>query len=125
MPKKIMVVDDEDFMIDFIRTGLEIEGYDVISTSNALQAIELAHQNKPDLIILDFMMPGIDGYSIYKGLSASQITKYIPVIFVTGNLTPEVRAKIFQTKAFCFLPKPFEITELTNKVKEALSILPV
>lgn len=122
MTVKVMVVDDEQEVIDFIKTGLEAYGYEVISTNDALEAIQLAHDIIPDIILLDFVMPGIDGYSIYKGLNVSKITRDIPVIFITGHMTPEITSKILQTKAYCYLSKPFDMGDLIDRVKDALSI---
>jgi CheY-like chemotaxis protein len=118
---KVMVVDDELEMIEFIKTGLEPFGYEIINTNDALEAIQLAHDVLPDLIVLDYMMPGIDGYSIYKGLNVSKITRDIPVIFITGYMTPQITAKILQTKAFCYLAKPFDIDDLMDRINDALA----
>ena len=67
------------------------------------------------------MMPGIDGYSIYKGLNVSKITRDIPVIFIIGYMTPQITAKILQTKAFCYLAKPFDIDDLMDRINDALA----
>jgi CheY-like chemotaxis protein len=76
MSKKVMLVEDEDTMFEFVKMGLELEGYEVVGTTNALDAIELAHSQKPDIIILDYVMPGIDVQGpeflkYYKGYSGS------------------------------------------------------
>ena len=120
MNTKIMVVDDDESVFEYLKTGLELHGYSVVGTTNALQAIEIAHNEKPDLIVLDFMMPGIDGYHVWKGLNASNITKNIPVIFITGSMTPEMLEKIKQTAAHSYILKPFDVFVLIERIKKAL-----
>ncbi|MCB4790824.1 MAG: response regulator [Elusimicrobia bacterium] len=121
MAIKVLVVDDEPEMLEFIKTGLDLLGYEVLVTSSALEAIALTHKIKPDIVILDFIMPSIDGYSIFRGLSASRITKDIPVIFITGNITkPQIMEKISSLNASDCLLKPFEIKTLSNSIKNAL-----
>ncbi|MCB4791611.1 MAG: response regulator [Elusimicrobia bacterium] len=124
MTIKVMVVDDEYEQLEYIKFGLEMCGFEVTAVSNALHAIEFANTINPDIIILDFMMPGIDGYSIYRGLSISDKTKDIPIIFITGHMVPEVADKIRETNAYCYLKKPFDITELIEKINSALGLKP-
>lgn len=119
MAKKIMVVDDEVPMLEFVKTGLRLKNYDVVGTSDAFEAINMAHIEKPDLIILDYKMPGVDGYNIHKGLKASKITKDIPVIFITGYSTPDVLEKIIESKSYGYILKPFDVYDLIKRVEEA------
>jgi DNA-binding response OmpR family regulator len=121
MSKKILVIDDDDTVIEFIKTGLGAYGYDVVGTTESLKAIEQAHAEKPDAIVLDFVMPGIDGYSVYKGLSASSVTKNIPVLFISGHMTREILAKITQTRAYGYMLKPFEIYNLKERIEDILN----
>ena len=122
MSKKIMVVDDEQETLAYIKLGLEMCGYEVIAISNSLHALDLAKSMKPDMLILDFMMPGLDGFDIYTGLNASKETMDIPIIFITGHMIPEVTERMLQTKAFCYLSKPFDISDLTDRISDALSL---
>ncbi|MCB4791610.1 MAG: response regulator [Elusimicrobia bacterium] len=122
MQKKVMVIDDQEEMIEYIRTGLEMNGYCVVSTSDALKAVELAKSEKPDIIILDFVMPGTDGDHISKDLGVSDITKDIPIIFVTGNFSSEITRSISRSKAYFCILKPFELTELLERINDSLSI---
>jgi DNA-binding response OmpR family regulator len=120
MAAKVMVVDDEETMFEYIKVGLRINGFDVVGTANALEAVQMAHLEKPDIIILDCVMPGIDGFSICKGLAVSSITKNIPVLFITGCMTRIIRDKISQTSAKGYMLKPFEVFDLSDRIKEIL-----
>jgi two-component system alkaline phosphatase synthesis response regulator PhoP len=120
MKSKVMIVDDDESIVEYINEGLDLDDFDVISTTDALEAIEMAHQEKPDIIVLDLMMPGIDGLSVWKGLNASTITKSIPVIFITGSMTQEMLERVKQTNAVSYVLKPFDIFVLSDRIKKAL-----
>jgi DNA-binding response OmpR family regulator len=122
MAKKVMVVDDEEETLAYIKLGLEMCGYDVIAISNSMHAVDLAKSMKPDILILDFLMPGMDGFDIFNGLNASNETKDIPIIFITGHMIPEVTERMLKTKAFCYMTKPFDISDLTDRISDALSL---
>ncbi|MBN1622101.1 MAG: response regulator [Endomicrobiales bacterium] len=121
MNKKIMVVDDDDGMVEYIKTGLELYGFKVVATTDGLQAVELAHIEKPDMIILDFVLPGIYGDSISKGLNASKITRDIPILFITGSMTPEYMKRISDAKKSGFMLKPFEMYNLKERIEKIFS----
>ena len=119
MPKKILVADDEEEIIEFIQTAFEREGYQTVSTIHGSRLIALIKTENPDLVVLDVMLPGIDGYSLQLQLAQDETTKHIPVIVMTA--LPASRAlfeKFEQVKMF--LPKPFEIDVLLSKVREIL-----
>ena len=122
MPRKILVIDDEEETLEYIKTGLELNGYDVVTTIDTLKAIDIAKKEKPDMIVLDFVMSGTDWNSICSSLGASAVTKDIPVIFITGDLTPEIRRNIAQSKVYFCILKPFEISELISRIEDSLAI---
>ncbi len=84
---KILVVDDNREIVDLIREQFKLKGYDVICANNGQEALAKVYQEKPDIILLDIMMPMIDGYEICKTLKSNEETKNIPVILITvkGN----------------------------------------
>lgn len=112
--KRILVVDDEPRMIGFIRMNLELEGYQVIEAHTGLEALEMVRTQLPDLILLDVMMPLLDGYEICKTLKSNDETKHIPVILITvkGNESDIERG--FEVRADGYVVKPFEPGELTE-----------
>ena len=119
MPKKVLVADDEEDIVSLIQTALELAGYEVVSTSHGSTLFAMIEEEKPELLILDVMLPGIDGYSLQLRLSADERTKDIPVIIVTA--LPAARTlfeKFDQVKMF--LSKPFDAKVLTNKVEEII-----
>jgi len=89
--KKILIIDDEPGMVEMLETRLLANGYDVLKAYESIQALRLAYEKKPDLILLDYKIPGGDGVSIYEKLKASTFTEKTPVIFITGY--PDDRLK--------------------------------
>lgn len=87
--KKILVVDDEKEVVQYLSSILQRANYEVISTTQGKQALELAFEHKPDLIILDVLIPDLRGEEIYRLLSENQETASIPIIFLTGIITEE------------------------------------
>ncbi|MBN1621735.1 MAG: response regulator [Endomicrobiales bacterium] len=122
MYEKVMIVEDEESMFDYLKFGLEMFEYNVVGTTDALKAIEMAHREMPDIVILDFIMPGIDGFCIARGLNTSNITRRIPILFITGKPTEENLRKIAQVKSHGYIPKPFEIQDLVKRIKRILSM---
>jgi len=94
--RKILVIDDEPPIIAYLATVLEDEGYVVCSTSDPLEALDIAHQQRPDLITLDIMMPKRSGISFYKALKCDPKVGAIPVVFVSAF----ARASEFLSSAF-------------------------
>jgi len=119
MVKKILVADDEQEIIDLLKCTLEMGGYKVSSISHGGQIPLVLKNEKPDLLILDVLLPGLDGYSLQLYLSQQEDTKDLPVI--VASALPAARAlfeKFPQVKMF--FDKPFEPELLLKKVKEIL-----
>jgi DNA-binding response OmpR family regulator len=117
---KVLVVDDEENIIEFIRLGLRYEGFQVESASDGEQGITAAQRINPDLIILDIMLPGIDGLEVCRRLRANPITRDIPVLMLTAK--DEVRDRItgLRTGADDYLTKPFDFDELLERIRAIL-----
>ncbi|MHB9154459.1 MAG: response regulator [Endomicrobiales bacterium] len=117
MPRKILIADDEDEIIELVRATLEPAGYTVVSTGHGNRLPGLIGSEKPDLLLLDVLLPGLDGYSLQLQLAQNEETSTLPVIVITA--LPASRSlfeKFEQVK--CFLDKPFDTSELLRKVKE-------
>ena len=114
---KILVVDDENLLVKGIRFNLQNDGYDVITGSNGLEAIELAQTQVPDLIILDVMMPEMDGLT-----ACGKIRQFsdVPIILLTAKSDDMDKLMGFDQGADDYLTKPFNILELKARVKALL-----
>lgn len=83
-PKKVLVVDDDQSLVAFVRTALEVEEYEVIDADDGLTGLSRAHEDVPDLIILDVYLPGESGFFVLRNLKSDSKTKDIPVVMLTG-----------------------------------------
>ena len=117
---KVLVVDDEEDFAKALRVRLKANGYDVVLAHDSIQAIMMASQEKPDLIILDIMIPGEDGFIVTERLKQSQATQYIPVIFLTGIPGGERRAH--KLGASGYIMKPYHPERLLETIHKALEI---
>lgn len=121
IPKKILIVDDDPDLLKMLSIRLITCGYDVVVASDAIDAVKRAHQERPDLIILDIMLPGGGGEGVFENLKKSLNTMLIPVIFISAKFSPkELEEKAHQLGAEGAIPKPFESEELIAKIKEIL-----
>ena len=121
MAKKILIIDDEQDLVTMLSFRLQANGFEVLSALDGPSGIEKAKTDKPDLIILDLMMPGMNGYEVAKELKANNNTSNIPVIVFTAAVTPDLNQKVCKIQAADYITKPFEPKELVEKVKRALS----
>ena len=114
---KILVVDDEELLVKGIRFNLQNEGYDVITGANGLEAIELAQRMQPDLIILDVMMPQLDGLT-----ACAKIREFsdVPIIMLTAKTEDMDKLMGFEHGADDYLTKPFNILELKARIRALL-----
>ena len=118
--KKILVVEDEPNIIKLVTFILESNGYEVIPACIGSEGIEKAKAEKPDLIVLDVMMPEMDGFEVAKILNADPATKDIPILMLSSKAQFEDKMKGIDSGATDYITKPFEKEELLQKVKECL-----
>src|ERR687889_597230 len=111
--KLILVVDDEHRMINFMRMNLELEGCRVISASNGREALDQAREEMPDVILLDIMMPGMDGFETLRRLRMFSQT---PVLILTAKDNEEDRIKGLELGADDYVGKPFSHRELVSRI---------
>jgi DNA-binding response OmpR family regulator len=115
---KILVVDDEQDMAKALKVRLKANGYHVVLASDSVQAFVMAGKEKPDLIILDIMIPGGGGFVVAERLKQSQTTHHIPIIFLTG--IPGGEEKAHQLGASGYVMKPYHPDELMETIHRAL-----
>lgn len=121
MPKKrILVVDDEDELVKAVQVRLEYVGYDVLTASDGQAGLELAKKEKPDLIVLDLMLPKMDGYKVCALLKADTRYKKIPVILFSARVQDKDVQMGKEVGADAYITKPFDHQVLTAKIKELL-----
>jgi two-component system alkaline phosphatase synthesis response regulator PhoP len=114
--KSIMVVDDNPDIITIVRTILEGKGYSVFSASSGPELLELLKDQKPDLIILDIMMPEMDGLEVLTRLKGMAETATIPVILLTAKVQYEDVLGGYKLGADYYITKPFTSTQLVNGI---------
>ncbi|TDI87362.1 MAG: diguanylate cyclase [Caldithrix sp.] len=120
--KSILVVDDVPVNIQLLNTYLSSEGYNVVTASDGAEAIEQVQQHAPDLILLDVMMPKMNGFDVCKFLKSQELTRFIPVIMVTALNEVEDKVKGIDSGADDFISKPFNKLELLARVRSLLRI---
>lgn len=119
--KRILVADDDPVILRLIQVNLELEGYEVLTANNGQEAVDMAQAEKPDLVILDIMMPRLDGYQACEQLKSSDTTKEIPVIFLSAKAQQGDIEKGQSFGVAAYLTKPFDPTELVEVVERHLS----
>ena len=120
--KKILLVDDEEDIIKMNKLRLAELGFDVISASSGEEAIEKAGSESPDLILLDVMMPGIDGLQTLVRLKDNPETSSVPVLMLSGTGEKIVRNKAMLTGAVDYIMKPFNAEMLLEAIKKHLDV---
>ncbi len=117
---KILIVDDEMDTLIPLKRSLEIENYIVVEAYNGLEAIKKAKTEIPDLILLDLMMPGMDGYEVCEELKKDEFTENIPIIMLTAKYYVRDKVKGLEIGADDYVTKPFNLNELKARIKTVL-----
>lgn len=119
--RKVVCVEDEPEMIDLMRLILSRKGFEVIGANGGVEGLETIRREMPDLVLLDLMMPEMDGWQVYQQLKADESTQDIPVIVVTAkaqNIDKVLGLHI--AKVDDYIPKPFSLQELVDRVEAVL-----
>ena len=121
MPERILAIDDENDVLLIIKTGRECDGYEVLTASNGEDGLAVAKQERPDLILLDVMMPKMDGFEVLRALKDEEETSLIPVIMLTGLSERQKIQQALISGTDYYIVKPFEFDELVLKIRTALN----
>lgn len=124
MAKKILIIEADPTALRLTEYTLKQRGYQVITTSNGLEGIITAQKEAPDLIILDVMLPGVDGYEVCKRLRAGAQTSEIPILVISGKAREEDIAIGFKAGASDYLPKPATPSTIISRVERLLLVRP-
>ena len=119
--RTVLVADDDEDILQLVSFRLERAGYNVITASDGQQAIAAAREHRPDLAVLDVMMPGMNGYDVTRALRADAVTAEIPVILLTARVQEADVSRGFEAGADDYLRKPFSPQELRSRVQAILA----
>ena len=117
MAKKILAVDDEKHIVRLVQVNLERAGYTVVTANDGKEALQKVSEENPDLVVLDVMMPYMDGFEVLQNLRRNPSTRDIPVIMLTAKAQDADVFKGWQSGVDCYLTKPFNPMELLSFVK--------
>lgn len=118
--KRILVIDDEVDLVNLLTMRLEAEGYEVLSALDGQAGLDKAHEERPDLILLDVMMPIMDGYQVCRFLKFDDELKNIPVIMLTARIQEKDKNTGKNMGADLYLTKPCDLNELSQKIRAYL-----
>ena len=118
---KILIIDDEERNRKLLEILMTADGYEVTSAVNGQNGMQEATSNMPDLIILDVMMPGMDGFEVARSLKTNPLTQSIPVVVASSLDDVASRKRMMSIKVDAFLVKPIDRWELSRQVTELLS----
>ncbi len=122
MPSTILIVDDDPLARTLIRDKLQSEGgYSTVEAADGEEALACVRACPPDLILLDILMPGLDGFATYERLRADPATRAIPVIFVTSSRDATVNHRVYALGPLACIPKPFRREGLLSIVQMGLA----
>lgn len=121
MPQRILVIDDDQVIRQFVAVVLEPAGFTVHSAPDGAEGLAMAAAEPPDLVLLDVMMPGLDGYQVCQALGQEEATAAVPVIMLTASPEPALNRKAYAAGAKACVPKPFRAESLIATMHAVLA----
>jgi len=118
MPIRILLVEDEEHLLEAIKLNLELEGYKVVPAVNGHEAVRLAKQERFNLVVLDVMLPGLDGFAVCEAIRLTNSS--VPVLFLSAKNTPDDKIMGLKRGADDYMTKPFSLEELVARLKSIL-----
>ena len=119
---RILVVDDEPDLIAVLRMGLQMEGFEVLEAADGAAGLERAQADKPDLIVLDLMLPKMDGYQVCRSLKFDSRYKSLPIFILSARPGEQDRRLALEMGADDFIRKPYDLKELVGKIRARLKL---
>ena len=119
--EKILIVDDDHDVVEILRSLLSYKGFTVVAVYDGASALSKVKEEKPDLVVLDIMMPGMDGYNVCETIKTDPETKNIPVIMLTAKDMFGDVEKALEKKADWYIAKPYDSKYLVDKINQFLS----
>jgi DNA-binding response OmpR family regulator len=121
MPATILIADDNRNIRTIVKMDLEFQGYRVLEATNGQEALDMARDRKPDLVVLDVMMPLLDGFEVCSRMKKEEATRGIPVIMLTAKTTPEDKFLGRESGADEYITKPFDPVDLERVIERILT----
>ena len=121
LPHRILIVDDEPDLLSVLRFGLEAEGFEVIEASDGERGLELARTQSPDLLVLDLMLPRMDGYKVCRALKFDERFRALPIIILSARSGDADRRLALDMGADQFITKPYEMSDLVARIRHYLA----
>ena len=119
--KRILIVDDEQDLVAMVKMRLEASGYETLEAYDGQDALKKAQEEKPDLIVLDLMLPKMDGYKVCRMLKFDEKYRHIPIIMFTARVQDSDKQMGMEVGADAYITKPFEPQILLSKIEELLA----
>jgi two-component system alkaline phosphatase synthesis response regulator PhoP len=120
MSRKLLVVDDEMYILNILDFTLGSEGFEVITAANGEEALRKVNQLRPDLVVLDVMMPKVDGFEVCRAIKSKTETSHIPVILLTARDRAADRKKGEEVRCDAYMTKPFNPQKLVERIRELI-----
>lgn len=120
MRKKILIVEDNSELLELLRLGLKQAGFRIVTASNGVDALKLARTAAPDLVVLDLVLPELDGFAVCESLRRDQATASTPLIVLTGLSSEFARLASFESGADEYVTKPISPELLVSRIKHLL-----
>jgi len=120
LKKKILVVDDEEEICMFLGVFFQRHGFEVVTSNDGVDGLNKIRQEKPDIVILDLMLPRLSGEEVCRELRKDEFFEAIPIIMLTGKVTDVDRVMGRVIGADCYMTKPFDINKLLEEVKKLI-----
>jgi DNA-binding response OmpR family regulator len=123
-PPRILIIDDEADLVSVLRFGLEVEGFEVISAGDGEEGLRLAQTQQPTLMLLDLMLPKLDGYKVCRTLKFDERYRAIPIFILSARSGEADRKLALEMGADAFITKPYDMKELVAKIRVRLGLPP-
>lgn len=121
---RVLIVDDEPDLLSVLHFGLEVEGFDVLEASDGEQGLNMAREHTPDLIVLDLMLPRMDGYKVCRALKFDERYRRIPVFILSARSGETDRRLALDLGADAFITKPYDMKDLVSRIRNRLNMPP-
>jgi DNA-binding response OmpR family regulator len=117
---RILVVDDEPDLIAVLRMGLQMEGFEVLEAADGAEGLRRAREDKPDLVVLDLMLPKMDGYQVCRSLKFDPRYKNLPILILSARPGDQDRRLALEMGADDFIRKPYDLKDLVSRIRGRL-----
>lgn len=122
MKPRVLVVDDESDFTELLKFNLESQGFDILTAADGMEALNIARRELPDVVLVDLMLPDLDGFSVCEILRSQPSTSQVPIIVVSALDGEYVRSRGLQTGVACCFKKPVDMKVLGNSIRSSFEL---